>query len=247
MSNSKIPKIVMGLLVKNEKGKFIEEYLDKNLILCDRLVVLDDKSDDGTLEYIQQFNENESTIPINIFTSNKSHWGTAEWKQRKRLFDLCNTYANERDWITIVDCDELICNPIELRNFMLDSLADSISVRFYDMWNTCQYRSDKYWQAHLNPFLFAIRKNMTESIWNNTPLHCGRWPMVQTKYGQGDINTSFQVKHMGWASKIGRLKKYKRYMNIDPNGEYGWMKQYCSIIDENPNLIDFVEDSTWTK
>ncbi|WP_277351685.1 hypothetical protein [Paenibacillus aquistagni] len=38
-----------------------------------------------------------------------------------------------------------------------------------------------------------------------------------------------------------RLEKYKRYMKLDPCSRYGWKEQYRSIMDEHPNLIDWVE------
>lgn len=233
-------KIIMGLLCKNEKDRFIEKYLEENLILCDRLVVLDDKSTDRTLEYVKKFSKT-SAIPISIFTSTHSQWASAEWKQRKKLFDLCNAYASERDWIVILDCDEFITNPIDLRNQMLDSDHDFIGIRLYDMWNDTHYRDDKYWMAHNNYMTLACRKNLTESIWRTTPLHCGRFPMIHTTYGIGTLPVQNKLKHMGWATEKDRIKKHQRYLMADPIGQWGWMEQYQSILDENPNLIEFIE------
>jgi len=38
------------------------------------------------------------------------------------------------------------------------------------------------------------------------------------------------------SKKEDRIKKYLWYMEKDPEGKYGIMAQYQSILDENPNL-----------
>jgi len=50
------------------------------------------------------------------------------------------------------------------------------------------------------------------------------------------------VKHLGWASPADRLKKYQRYMELDPEGKFGIIEQYKSILDPHPNLIKWEEE-----
>ena len=56
-----------------------------------------------------------------------------------------------------------------------------------------------------------------------------------------NIATTLRPKHYGWSREEDRINKYNRYMNLDPNGEFGSLEQYKSILDENPNLIKWEE------
>jgi hypothetical protein len=44
---------------------------------------------------------------------------------------------------------------------------------------------------------------------------------------------------MGYSKENLRQEKYKLYMDIDAEGKNGSLSQYKSIIDTNPNLLDF--------
>ena len=73
-------------------------------------------------------------------------------------------------------------------------------------------------------------------MWNNTKLHCGRIP-VNCYYHA--LPTKLQVLHMGYSREDLRQEKYSFYMSVDKDGKDGSLPQYQSIIDLNPNLINF--------
>jgi hypothetical protein len=50
------------------------------------------------------------------------------------------------------------------------------------------------------------------------------------------------VKHYGWAVSPEELRhKYSRYLELDPEGRWGSLEQYQSILDERPHLIEWKE------
>jgi hypothetical protein len=51
----------------------------------------------------------------------------------------------------------------------------------------------------------------------------------------------YRVKHYGWATKEDRAAKYERYMRFDPEGKYGSLQQYESIMDADPKLVKWIE------
>ncbi len=72
-----------------------------------------------------------------------------------------------------------------------------------------------------------------------SPQHCGRFP--ENIFELPNRISQLRLKHFGWRKPEDRLKKFKRYQRLDPNGLYGWKEQYMSILDDNPNLVEWVE------
>ena len=72
-------------------------------------------------------------------------------------------------------------------------------------------------------------------MWKNTKLHCGRIP-INCFYNAYPSN--LQVLHMGYSIETLRQEKYNFYINVDKDNN-GSLQQYKSIMDKNPNLVDF--------
>lgn len=55
--------------------------------------------------------------------------------------------------------------------------------------------------------------------------------------------TELRVKHYGWAISPEELRrKYSRYLELDPEGRWGSLEQYESILDEQPHLVEWQEE-----
>ena len=231
-------KIIGGLLVKNEADRWLREFLASFDALCDEIIILDDGStdDDKTPEMCNKYGT--------VYLSKDSYWETREWMQREALFGLCCNAANFKDWIIILDADEILNNAEGIRKILKEDItSNTFALRLFDMWNDSKYRDDEFWSAHKRLWPMAIRKQQyINYTWNKAKLHCGRLP-VETDSKSVLVDEKNYIKHMGWSTEKDRKIKHDRYMKIDGNGVFGWLDQYKSILDKNPNLVELEENT----
>ncbi|MBO8127812.1 MAG: glycosyltransferase [Peptococcaceae bacterium] len=224
--------ITLAMLVRNEAGRYLERVLKHAAQYIDRAVILDDASDDNTVEICR---DTLQGIPLTLVSNAKPSFHN-EVVLRKQLWNLA-TGVNP-DWILILDADEMFEDRAvtELRLLAANPEVDVYTFRLYDMWDENHYREDEYWRAHhfYRPFMVRYIPGF-HYVWYETPLHCGRFPKNITELKT--VRNSLRVKHLGWMKPADRLAKYYRYMKLDPLGRYGIMAQYLSILDPKPNLV----------
>jgi hypothetical protein len=171
-------------------------------------------------------------------------WEKNESVARKKLWDLTIKNVKHGEWIICLDADEFFVKyHLKFVNYLMIyfgkydvSDVDSLGFKLFDMWNNNQYRSDKWWTAHLRDWCMAIRFDETrEYKWSDNKLHCGRFPLNAAL----KMYTSLvPIMHLGWSTQELREEKYNRYIKVDPDNAYGIKAQYDSILDKNPNLLD---------
>lgn len=229
VTKSERNKLCLAMMMKNEANRYLRVVLNRVKSFIDYAVILDDNSTDDTIEVCKEI---LAGVPLTIL-DNKENTNN-EVVLRKKLW---NTAVSIGDWILILDADELFEPKIEneISKLINQTYCDVWAFRLYDMWDEKHYREDKYWSAHLiyRPFLVRYQPNF-EYKWRDTPVHCGRFPENITLLPT--YASDIRVKHLGYMKKEDRIKKYLWYMEKDPEGKYGIMAQYQSILDENPNL-----------
>jgi hypothetical protein len=236
------------LLIRNEMSRELNKYgilsdIFKYLFnMCERIVVIDDDSDDGkTTKYLESFREFGRRYEL--YKSKEQMWEKNEVIIRKELWDLTVKKAHHNDWIICLDADELIDVDSYKLMSMLELLPqhiDGVGFRLFDMWDMDHYREDNHWKAHFYPWCFAVRYDENKEYkWHDKALHCGRFP---ANASERMLPTEIPVKHYGWSLEEDRKKKYDRYMRIDGEGKHGILAQYNSILDENPRLIRYGGD-----
>jgi len=231
-------KITLAMLVRNESGRHLEMVLKQATKYIDHAVILDDASKDNTVLLCQEILQG---VPLTLH-SNKEPLFHNEILLRKQLWDMA--LSTQPEWIIILDADEMFEEdaPKQLRKLLTNSTTiDYFSFRLFDMWTETHYREDLLWQAHKWYRPFAIRNiPKFEAKWQETPQHCGRFPknIIDLRGGTSPL----RIKHLGWLRPQDRLEKYYRYKQLDPNGTYGNLEQYLSILDPNPNLVPWKND-----
>lgn len=225
-------KLTFAMLVRNESKNFLERVLTHAVKYVDNAVILDDASEDNTVEICKKVFKN---IPLTL-VQNKEHGFSNEIVLRKQLWQI--TADTNPDWILFLDADEIfedrICDVI--RTLINEPNFDYYAFRLYDMWDEDHYREDLYWTAHnyYRPFLIRYQPNFSY-IWEEKPLHCGRIP--HNIFSLLGCICYVRLRHLGWSTSELRQSKYIRYLKADPEGKYGSLGQYKSIVDENPRLI----------
>lgn len=225
-------KLTLAMLVKNEANRYLAEVLTHAASYADSIVILDDASDDNTIEVCQKLTRGKK---VNIVSNQVSYFAN-EVSLRKQLWSLAIEENNE--WILILDADEIFEDEIlsELKSLLTETTCDMICFRLYDMWNEKHYREDQYWRAHhfYRPFIVRYQPDL-QYEWLETPQHCGRFPRNISTLSSAQ--SQVRLKHLGWMKAADRLNKFYRYQTLDPQGQYGIKEQYDSILDPKPNLV----------
>lgn len=228
------PHITLSMVVRNESGRFLEKMLLQHRSAIDAAVIIDDASEDDTTEIIKRC---LSGIPLKLVQNRESKFHN-EFELRKQQWD--ETVATHPDWILNLDADEILQDNCAqgLRVVAQQTRYRYVGFNLYDMWDEHRYRDDPLWTAHKRSWGFMFRYTpFFNYSWQQTAQHCGRFPrnLDFFKLARCDL----RVKHMGWSREEDRLAKWKRYMELDPQGRFGSLPQYQSILDPTPHLVAF--------
>lgn len=230
------PKLTLTMVVKNEENRYLTKVLEEHRKYINEAVIIDDGSIDHTVDICLDVLKG---IPVRLVKnevsmfSNEIELRKLQWKE---------TLASEPEWILNLDADEVFENRFasEIHQLIAQEAIELFCFRLYDFWSPTHYREDRCWQSHFSyrPFLLRYRDHLSYR-WKETAQHCGRFP--ENIFELPHHLSSLRLKHLGWVDPQHRLEKYQRYMLLDPEAKYGWKEQYMSILDDNPNLIPWIE------
>ena len=229
-------KVTLSMIVRNESQRYLRQVLEHAKQYINEAVIIDDASTDNTAKLCQDI---LAGIPLKIITREHSGFSN-EIDLRKQQWQ--ETVKTNPDWILALDADEIFEDKVtlQIKSILNQTEYDIISFRLYDFWDENHYREDQFWCAHkfYRPFLLRYIPTFNY-IWKETPVHCGRLPSNITELK--GATSPLRVKHFGWADPKDRESKYARYIKSDPDGKYGILQQYTSIMDPHPNLIRWEE------
>ena len=230
-------KVVLSMVVKNESKNYLEMVLKDVKEYVDEVLIIDDASEDNTVEICEKVLKD---FPHKIIKNEFSLFHT-EYKLRMKQWR--ETLKLNPGWILFLDADEVFENKMKtsIKYLIENSEVDLYCFPWYDMWDEKHYRSDELWQGHNNymPVLLRYQPKFKYKF-RKTNQHCGRLP--KNVYYLNYVNSNIRIKHYGWSREADRLRKYDRYMKLDSDGKYGNKLQYESILDKNPNLVEFIDE-----
>jgi len=229
-------KIVLSMIVHNECGRYLDQLLENAKKFVDDILIIDDASTDNTFQLCEEILKG---FPHTIIKNKKSMF---KHEYRLRMKQWKETLKLNPGWILSLDADEILEDSFkDIVKYLIS--VDDIDVynfRLFDMWNEKQYREDEYWDAHNRHMTFMLRyQPKFKYKFKKTNQHCGRLPCNLFKLKNADIDV--RIKHFGWARESDRKAKYDRYKQLDKGAKCGNAGQYESILDQNPNLINFNE------
>lgn len=230
-------KLTAMMQVRNEANRYLRMVLNDLSEYVDEIVILDDGSTDDTVAICSSYPK-----VVSLGVLQHSLYGTNEARLKQRL--IYRTLAQRPDWILAVDADEVLENRFksEVRSMINQTQVDWYGFRFYHFWSSMnQYRVDKLWApTQYGPRLFRYMVG-ANYIWNNQALHGGSVPINLTSDFAGE-NSEIRVKHYGYAgSKEDIERKYRFYIQRDPDSKYCPRSHYDSMMDANPILETWVE------
>lgn len=229
-------KVVLSMIVHNEENKYLKTILEDAKNYVDDILIIDDASTDNT---VQECEDVLKDFPHTIVKNKKSMF-FEEYKLREKQWK--ETIKLNPTWILTLDADEIPEKSFKekLKVMIKMGQIDVFNFKYYDFWNENQYRSDNLWKAHttFRPYLVRYQPKI-KAKFRKTNQHCGTFPKNIALLNNANVDV--KIKHYGWSTEDLRRSKYERYMKLDPEGKFGDMNQYKSIMDKSPNLINFEE------
>lgn len=236
MDTENRPRLTLSMVVKNEEHKFLKDVLLSAKEYITDAVIIDDGSEDNTVKLCKEI---LYPLPLHLVENKESSFHT-EWHLREQQW--METTSTNPDWILSLDADEIFEDKFKdnVNGMINQNKYEMYLFRLYDFWDANHYREDKFWSAHnsYRPFLIKYKKDF-DYTFKKTDQHCGRLPQNIWKFPYK--MSPYRLKHYGWATEEIRKQKFDRYMKLDSEGKNGMLAQYLSILDKNPNLIEWTE------
>lgn len=232
--------LIIGLCIYNEEHRFLEKCLKNMREITNKLVIIDDGSTDNSYNIAIKY-ATELLQTNHIYNENEANL-------RIKLWNKCGEIADEGDYIFINDADEIFTKNSTLHfyeefNKAIKLQAEAIGFYRYEMWNENQYRKDELWWSDTSCIRCARYKKNYEYYWKEWKIHGGSLPF--NAYGNY-YPAKLQIQHWAYSSLELRNEKIKFYQQYDSDDKYEIEGKYKSILDKNPNLInfkDFYEDT----
>lgn len=248
-------RLIAISIVRNEKNRFLESWLENVQSYADLHIILDDASDDGTIEIIEQ-KKNEG-YKIELFKRDISEFKTKEAFIRSQLWELTKNFTHKDDWILVVDADEFYGQEFLDKKQSLLQLEnyDVITFRLLDMWNETHYRIDGHWSPYFNrlfrfkdePFTFNYQDGLHHPSTPYYVLNTSKERIYQSeipcfhksyiteelrdtkyKFYKENVTNPFDLAHALTIKEVAEIKEY----------------QYCQEYPE-VMICSLVRDRDW--
>lgn len=210
------PKIVAMYRIKNEE-RWIKKSLESISDICSSIVILDDGSQDNTVEICKKFDKvvdihHQENLPFDVV------------RDGNKLLEMA--LEQKPDFILRLDGDEIIQpNARKLLFEELTILYPNTSIYEFQsitIWDKpSQYRYDGVYSNIWAPKLLRLKNqpmNLAYSTYPDSKLHTTLLPTNSTGW-QESVRSRIKIFHYGNYDEGLRQKKYKFYTAQDPNNE----------------------------
>ena len=201
------------MMVKNELHRYLEPCVEHLLEFCAQIRVVDDHSDDGSLEYLQSIER------VEVLRNPGPGFFEHEGRVRQTLLEW--TFQAKPTHVLAIDADEFVADGVALREGLERGSRRGVwSLVMDEVWDASEagllIRTDGGWRPHPVPVLFAVPA-ARDRQWriNPRPLACGRSPVAVTRHAGSAQPCGSSLLHMGWANRAERASRHHRYVVAD--------------------------------
>jgi len=235
--------LVVACLARNEADRFWRSALEAWSAFADRIVVLDDDSDDNRQVYIA-----EEVCGDKLFyffrNARSTAWGQ-ESPARAKLWELAEELSEPGDYIFVLDAD---MTPARDPRPLLQAEPAAVAFPLYDLWDTRVakrpwYRSDYFWQGHRHPRIWLVRRPDQSPeggwSWNERGIHCGHLPS-NLAYDPARVVVApreYALLHYAYSSPALRQAKAARYEAVADKLTDFERAHARSILDPDPPIF----------
>ncbi len=191
--------------------RYLTDVVQHLRSFVDEIVVLDDASDDGTSEWLEDHRDDQLIVERNAQPSFFVHEGRC----RQRLIDI--VLARPTDFVLSCDLDEFVSDGAALRA-RLEAEPDvgAWSLDITEVWKADDQlwtREDGGWRTHPLTCLWKAPPPGQKFTMLDRKLACRRVP--QQVLAQKAKPTGVSLLHFGWANPSERQQRYDRYTKHD--------------------------------
>ncbi len=187
------------MVVKNEADRYLKESVAHLKSLVDGLFVLDDYSQDSTLEILRELHVPHMSNTGQPFMVNESAARQTAWLYMERMFN-----PRVGDWIVTLDADEFLRTRIPLKQIFADTDHDALWCHIHEMWSPEEIRIDGAWGTIRGLRMVAWKPL---SLFKPVVMGGGSIPPTQ-RAGHTD---QADIVHRGYVRLEDRREKFERY------------------------------------
>ena len=201
--------LVASMIVRNELRRYLPLSISHLMGFCDEIRVLDDGSEDGSLEYL------DGVPCVEVLRNRGPKFFEHEGQARQTLLEW--TMEAQPDYVLSIDADEFVGNP-ELVLQAVKQGGPVYTLQMEEVWtlndNHLNVRVDGHWGPRPCPILWRAPRELND-YWAIPPvkLACGREPLHVRRTRARPSRSS--VYHFGWAKESERVARASRYFEHD--------------------------------
>lgn len=203
-------KLVASLIVKNEMGRYLTESVPALLEFCDEVRVLNDRSTDGSDEWLVNLDDR-----VNVSDLYNTTFFENEGAARQVLLDW--TLKANPTHVLAIDADEFVADGHLLRR-VVERSTGLWSLTMEEVWeidgDCLCVRGDGGWRPHEVPIVYSV--DASSRVWKipDRKLACGRVPgnVLMRKRA---VMSGTEVLHFGWTNEAERVARHHRYVVAD--------------------------------
>lgn len=212
-------KLVASLIVRNERGRYLEPCIGHLLEFCDEIRVLDDQSGDDWQRNLG-FRNSDYASPVKVTRWNvpdRSDSPDFHRHAEARNALLAWTLQGDPTYIAAVDADEFVADGRAVRR-ACETGADVVTLEMAETWEACNdllcIRQDGGWRSHEIGCVWRAEAFSRQALSLADKGHAtGRVPDAVHR-GRARPSGTSQL-HFGWANRAERAERYKRYADGD--------------------------------
>ena len=202
-------KLIILIPIKN-RMKYIHRFLENSQKYINSIIFLDDESDDGTYEFLENICNDNPTKYIAVKGSGRNYWDPG--LNTHDLYEFVKELKLNPEWILYMDVDETIYETHRMESLLQTGLSD-IMYAFYrfSMASETHYRAGGL-------KMYRLFKYNSEYCIHERGLHTQTWPIQISR--DKFIQTGITILHWNSITEEDRIQRYEKFMEIDGDNKY---------------------------
>lgn len=202
--------MIVGMMRVRNEARWIRAVVSSILPLCERVLILDDRSEDSTPDICRALGDRVTVIPSPFSGLDES---------RDKNYLLGEVERTAAEWCLCIDGDEILepSGPERIRAELVAPGHDCYALRVLYLWNAPDtVRLDGVYGRFRRPSLFRLGSGARfQATGCGGQFHCGNVPSGMSSTGSLEV----RLFHLGYLCRSDRIAKYRWYTEADPDNE----------------------------